>query len=404
MKRIAVIGAGITGITTAYELHQAGYAVTVIDELSAPSLKTSFANGGQLSACNGEVWNHPSTIWKGLKYLFTPNAPLWVNPTPEWAKLTWFARFIANIPQYEANTTRTVRMAMAGRTRMNEIAYIEGIEYDRLDRGILHVYRDQDQYKNGQRVTHLLGQGGLARREVTVDEIAHIEPTLNPTGICGGSFTSSDSTGDIFKFTTSLAQALAAKGVEFWYNERIDRIVSYDEGDFELGMTHLGGGMSPEGHSFDGVVICAGVSSQHLARTLGDNPHIYPVKGYSITIPNVKDGPEVSILDEGAKIVTSRLGDRLRVAGTAEFNGYGLALNPERIKPLVDWVGVNFPQIDTSQYTPWAGLRPMTPSMLPMVGRSRTRGVYYNTGHGHLGWTLGVATAGMITEIIQQDK
>ncbi|MEK9802061.1 MAG: FAD-dependent oxidoreductase, partial [Curvibacter sp.] len=178
MKTIAVIGAGITGVTTAYALSQRGFAVTLFEQHRYPAMETSFANGGQLSASNAEVWNHTSTILKGLKWMLRSDAPLLVNPKPSWHKLSWFAEFIASIPNYRRNTVETARLAVAARQHLYAWAAAEGIDFDLKKQGILHIYRDQAGFEHAAEVTKLLAQGGLPRRAVTPDEMRAIEPTL----------------------------------------------------------------------------------------------------------------------------------------------------------------------------------------------------------------------------------
>ncbi|MPT23827.1 MAG: FAD-dependent oxidoreductase, partial [Starkeya sp.] len=193
MRHIAVIGAGITGVTTAYALHQKGYDVTVIDRQRYSAMETSFANGGQLSASNAEVWNSWATVLKGIKWMFTPDAPLLMNPKPSWHKYSWMAEFLANIPNYEANTVETTRLAIQARNYMFDIAKREGIDFNHETRGILHIYRDKEAQDNARKVSALYARGGLERREVTPEEIRAIEPTLHGK-YYGGFFTPSDST------------------------------------------------------------------------------------------------------------------------------------------------------------------------------------------------------------------
>ena len=399
MKTIAVIGGGITGVTTAYALARRGFAVTVIERHRYAGMETSFANGGQLSASNAEVWNHRSTLLKGLKWMFTRDAPLLVNPTPSWHKLSWFAEFAAAIPHYRRNTIETTRLAIAAREHLFAWAHEEGIDFDARREGILHIYRDRAGFDHAANVNRMLAQGGLERRAVTPAEMRAIEPTL-AGNFYGGFYTDSDSTGDIHKFTVGLAAAAARKGVVFHHGQAV-RTVHADGRRIEIEM-----GDDAEPHGFDGVVICAGTASRALAASLGDRVNVYPVKGYSITV-NLNDAisqaaaPTVSLLDDETKLVTSRLGlDRFRVAGTAEFNGFNRDIRADRIRPLVDWVQRCFPGVNTRQVIPWAGLRPMMPTMLPRVGAGRAPGVFYNTGHGHLGWTLSAVTADMIGEQI----
>ena len=212
MKTIAVIGGGITGVTTAYALARKGFSVTLFDRQRYAAMETSFANGGQLSASNAEVWTHPSTLVKGIKWMLKRDAPLLVNPRPSWHKLSWFAEFIASIPRYRQNTVDTARLAIRARDHLFAWAEQEGIDFDLKKRGILHIYRDRKGFDHAGRVSELLAQGGLGRRAVTPEEIRAIEPTLAGRYF-GGYYTESDSTGDIHKFTQGLAQACERLGV-----------------------------------------------------------------------------------------------------------------------------------------------------------------------------------------------
>ncbi|NSX12981.1 D-amino acid dehydrogenase [Cupriavidus taiwanensis] len=403
MKSIAVIGGGITGVTTAYALARRGFSVTLFERHRYAAMETSFANGGQLSASNAEVWTHWSTIVKGMKWMLRNDAPLLVNPRPSWHKLSWFAEFIAAIPHYRRNTIETARLAIAAREHLFAWAAQEGIDFDLKKKGILHIYRDRAGFEHAGRVSALLAQGGLERRAVTPQEMRAIEPTLAGS-YYGGYFTESDSTGDIHKFTSGLAAAAARLGVRCLYDQDV-RVVKTDGRRATITVQD---GNDSTTATFDGAVICAGTASRTLAAGLGDRVNIYPVKGYSITV-NLTDeasraaAPTVSLLDDETKLVTSRLGDdRFRVAGTAEFNGTNRDIRADRIRPLVDWVQQCFPGVSTRSVVPWAGLRPMMPDMLPRVGRGRAACIFYNTGHGHLGWTLSAVTADMVAGVVDQ--
>ena len=393
-KHMVVIGGGITGVTSAYALIQQGFEVTLIEKNRYPGMETSYANGGQLSASNAEVWTHPSTLIKGIKWMFKNDAPLLMNPTPTWHKLSWMAEFIAAIPKYRDNTVATAQLAIASREHHFAWAEAEGIEFDHKRKGILHFYRDKKGFDHAAQVSKLLARGGLPRRAVTPDEIKAIEPTLHGQ-FYGGYFTESDSTGDIHKFTYGLAKACERLGVKFLNEHEVQSVGANGQSAF-VQVKHAG---DTDSLTFDGIVVCAGVHGRRLAAQLGDRLNIYPVKGYSITV-NLPDGasqaaaPEVSLLDDETKLVTSRLGvDRFRVAGTAEYNGINLDIRADRIQPLIQWVNQCFPGIDTRKVVPWAGLRPMMPNMLPRVGQGKKANVFYNTGHGHLGWTLSAITA-----------
>ena len=403
MKSIAVIGGGITGITTAYALSKRGFNVTLFEKHRYAAMETSFANGGQLSASNAEVWTHPSTILKGLKWMLKSDAPLLVNPKPSWHKLSWFAEFIASIPKYEQNTVETARMAVAARRHLFAWAEEEGVAFDLKREGILHIYRDKKGFDHAGRVSELLAKWGLPRRAVTPSEMKAIEPTL-AGNYYGGYFTESDSTGDIHKFTVGLAAAALRRGVHILYEQDVASV----QANGHQAVVRVGRGQDEVVHTFDAMVVCAGTASRELAAQLGDRINVYPVKGYSITV-NLLDAqsqqgaPQVSLLDDETKLVTSRLGvDRFRVAGTAEFNGFNRDIRADRIKPLVDWVAECFPKVSTRSVVPWAGLRPMMPDMMPRIGRGKQANVFYNTGHGHLGWTLSAVTADMVGELITQ--
>jgi D-amino-acid dehydrogenase len=403
MHHIAIIGAGITGVTSAYALRKLGFDVTVIDRQRYCAMETSYANGGQLSASNAEVWNSVSTLVKGMRWMFRRDAPLLVNPYPGWHKYSWMAQFVRNVSNYHRNTIATTRMAIEARQHLYKMAEDEGIDFDLEKRGILHIYHDRKSFEAGRKVNALLREGGLDRHEVTADEARSIEPALQ--GECyGGFYTPSDATGDIHKFTRGLAVACERMGVVFQMDADVQAIVPQNDG-YALSVAQSGPAQSHT-LSVDSVVICAGAASRRFAAMLGDRINVYPVKGYSITVnlddeASVQATPWVSLLDEEAKIVTSRLGrTRFRVAGTAEFNGFNKDIRSDRIQPLTDWVRRSFPQIDTSHVVPWTGLRPMMPDMMPRIGKGKRAGVYYNTGHGHLGWTLSAATAQMLAGML----
>lgn len=406
MQSIAVIGAGITGITTAYSLVCRGFNVTVFDKNRYAAMETSFANGGQLSASNAEVWNRWATIFKGIKWMFEPGAPLLVNPKPSWHKYSWMAEFMANIPGYERNTVETVRLALAAREHLLGHSEKEGFEFSNENRGILHVYDDKKEFDHATRVNALLAKGGLERHYVSPDEIEKIEPALQRR-FFGGYYTKSDFTGDVHTYARGLSKACERRGVKFCYGSEIHKLENSADG---VNIDWHDDENNQYDEHFDSVVICAGVYSRNLAAQLGDRVNIYPVKGYSITVnlgdaESQKAAPWVSLLDDQAKIVTSRLGkDRFRIAGTAEFNGYNYDIRDDRIKPLVKWCEKLFPSVSTEYAVPWAGLRPMMPNMMPKVGPGKNPRVFYNTGHGHLGWTLSAATAEIVSDLVLKEK
>lgn len=405
MNHVAVIGAGITGVTTAYALLKRGYRVTVIDRNRYAAMMTSFANGGQLSASNAEVWTQFSTVLKGMRWMFKRDAPLLINPKPDWHKYSWMAEFIGNIPNYKSNTTESARLAIAARQHLFDWAAREKIDFDHESRGILHICVDKKGFDHATRVNALLSDAGLTRRAVTADEMRSIEPALSGE-LYGGFYTESDSTGDIHKYTRGLAKACTRLGAAFHFDSRVHHLYHGEQGITVSYSSDTSDTIERE--TFDSIVICAGIESRRLGEQLGDRVNIYPVKGYSITVdlPDAESrsaAPWTSLLDDNAKIVSSRLGDdRFRIAGTAEFNGVNYDIRDDRIRPLVAWCRRFFPKVETEHVLPWAGLRPMMPSMMPRVGAGKKPGVYYNTGHGHLGWTLSAATAEMVSDVVAQ--
>jgi D-amino-acid dehydrogenase len=386
-KKVAVIGAGITGITTAYYLAKKGYSVTVYEEERYPAMKTSYANGGQISVSNSEVWTTWSNVKKGIKWMFTKDAPLLIRPRLDYKQWKWIAKFLYNTAtnQYEKNTSETIRMGLESSKLYKEIMYNEKLSFDQSPSGILHFYKDEKYFDAAKEAQHIYRSNGAEWDIVDTKRVKELDSTLETVeGIVGGAWTMSDWTGDIHKFCYQLEHILTTKyKVVFCYDWKIKHI---EEVSF-----------------YDAVVISNGVGSVDLAKTVGDTLDIYPVKGYSITINNVdkKHLPTVSLLDDQAKIVTSTLGNRFRVAGTAELAGENYDIRHDRIKPLLDWVHTNFPNINTHDYSSWACLRPMTPNMMPITKASdKNSKVYYNTGHGHLGWTLAPYTAKLISDQI----
>ena len=385
--KVAVIGAGISGITTAYSLAKRGIEVTIFDENHYSAMKTSYANGGQISVSNSDVWTTIPNLIKGVKWMFSKDAPLLMNPYPSIAKYRWISKFILESFSGNAteNTIKTAQIGLHARWLYNRIVEEEKIQFDLKKKGILHFFKNEDYFESAKKsCEEVYWRIGEERNILSKKQVLDIEPSLQYSkGIIGGTFTKADMTGDIHKFCIELSKVLINKyNVKFRYNSiATPDIVK----------------------SFDNIVLCAGVKSAEFSRKLGDPIDIYPVKGYSITLDvgkDIKDAPEISLLDDEAKIVTSRLGTRLRVAGTAELAGINYDIKMDRIDPLVRWVRNNFPNISTEHVNPWAGLRPMTPSMLPVVRKSKADKFWYNTGHGHLGWTLSAATAEMITDQI----
>ncbi len=391
-KRIAVIGAGITGILAAYYLARAGHRVTVLEQESYPAMRTSFANGGQVSVSNSEVWTTWSNVKKGFKWMLQKDAPLLIRPRLEFAQLSWLAKFLWHTVkgEYARNTAETIRLGLESRSLYKELIKEEGLEFDQSNCGILHFYKDDQYLANASGVKELYNSNGCEWDMLTPLQTIMLDPALRDLDeVVGGAWTPSDWTGDIHKFCVEMQRILEDKyHAEFIFDNETDKFACEELLE-----------------EFDAIVVSAGIGSVKIAKYFGESLPIYPVKGYSITInvkpEDMKYVPKVSLLDDQAKIVTSTLGNRFRIAGTAELAGENYDIRRDRIEPLIQWVRENFPDLDTSDYSSWACLRPMTPNMMPIVKQSKINSnVYYHTGHGHLGWTLSPATAKQITELI----
>jgi D-amino-acid dehydrogenase len=392
-KKVAVIGAGIAGITTAYYLAKEGYSVTVFEQERYSAMRTSFANGGQVSVSNSEVWTTWGNVKKGFKWMFRKDAPLLIRPELDWAQWQWMTKFLWNTVKgtHARNTAATIRLGMESRALYRKIITEEGLNFDQSYCGILHFYKDDKYFQNAVDVKGLYNAGGCEWDLLSPMKTVSMDPALSDLdNVVGGAWTPSDWTGDIHKFCTELSNVLEKKyGVEFIFDSTVE-----SKNIAEI---------------FDCVVVSAGVGSVKIAQMFGDSLPIYPVKGYSITVnvrpEDMKYVPKISLLDDQAKIVTSTLGNRFRVAGTAELTGENYDIRRDRIQPLLNWMHSNFPNIDTRDYTQWACLRPMTPDMMPIVKQSKKNPkVFYHTGHGHLGWTLSPATAKQLCKIMETIK
>lgn len=392
MKKVAVIGAGIAGVIPAYYLCKKGYDVTIIDQERYAGMKCSYANGGQLSVSNSEVWNTWSNVSKGIRWMFKKDAPLLVSPKFEWSKLRWMSKFVWHtfVKDHIPNTASTIQLGIESRNLYKQIIDDEKLEFDHSSCGILHVYQSQKYFDNAQDMSQVYEAKGCTWNVVDRTKTEQIEPALKRSdNIIGGIWTPEDSVGDIHKFCSELCRVMIER-----YRAKLLLDVKVDN-------------LKRIAELYDIVIVAAGAESAKLARSVGDNLNLYPVKGYSITIP-AKDEqslaamPKVSVLDDEAKIVCSLLGDRLRVAGTAELAGENYDIRRDRIEPLLRWVQKHFPQVDCSEYSSWACLRPMTPNMMPIISNSKKNSkIYYHTGHGHLGWTLAPATAKQLVGMIQ---
>ncbi|CAA7620657.1 D-amino acid dehydrogenase small subunit [Candidatus Terasakiella magnetica] len=399
--KVVVIGAGVVGTTAAWYLAKAGHQVVVVERREAAGLETSFANGGQISPCHAEPWANPTVLPKVLKWLGREDAPLlfrWGRWDPAlWA---WGLRFVMNCTarRAEVNTSRTLRVALYSRACLQELREETGIAYDQQTRGILHVYRDPREFQHACAAAEVMRRHGLDRRPETVTDCLAIEPALTAVAseLAGGIFTPDDESGDAHKFTTQLAALAAAKGVEFRWNVPIKGLMR--DGDRVAGVMTAQGPITA-----DCYVLAAGCDSPLLARPLGLSLPIIPAKGYSMTIPvaNHLGAPTVSITDDEHKMVYSRLGDRLRAAGTAEMAGYDRSLNPRRANLILENARRLFPDGgDFGRAEPWAGLRPVTPDSVPLLGGTRFRNLFLDSGHGTLGWTMSCGSGRVIADLV----
>ncbi|MDP1536315.1 MAG: D-amino acid dehydrogenase [Burkholderiales bacterium] len=390
---VMILGAGITGITTAWYLRKAGHDVTVIDRREGPGLETSYANGGQISVSHAEPWANPRTPLQLLHWLGREDAPLLFRLRADWAQWCWGLAFLRQCtPQrWRHNIRQLVALGDYSRAALRELRAETGIQYDQLSRGILHFYTSAATWQAAQHATQVMRDAGCVLEAKTAEECAVIEPALAAmrSRIAGGTYSPADESGDAHRFTRELAALCAARGVEFRYGTTIAAVAG-DRDDRTVNVhIHDAGGVSKV-LTTDAHVVCLGVHSAQLLRPIGIHLQIYPVKGYSVTLPILD--PEraytVSLTDDEHKLVFSRLDQRLRIAGTAEFAGYDTALNPVRCAVILRRVSELFPGAgDTAQAQLWAGLRPATPSNVPYIGGTRYANLYLNTGHGTLGWT-----------------
>jgi D-amino-acid dehydrogenase len=394
---VCVLGAGIVGVSTAYWLAKAGKSVVVVDQLPGAGLDTSFANGGQISVSHAEPWANPSAPLKVLRWLAREESPLLFRPKLDPLQWWWLASWFYECLPHRArrNTIDILKLAAFSREKLQEIRASEAFDYEHKARGILHFYRDPKEYDDALSVAELMRSHGCDRRAVSRREILDLEPAFADAArdIVGGTFTPTDESGNAHLFTVELAKACERMGVRFLYGHQIVRLEHDRRGRLISGVEAkvLPTGQYVTVKAWD-YVLSLGSFSARMAAPLGIRLNIYPAKGYSVTIP-VGDGlhaPSVSLTDDQYKLVYSRLGNRLRVAGTAELNGYGRELNRARCKAILDNVKTVFPKAGNFDgATFWAGLRPTTPSNLPYIGRSAYKNLFLNTGHGTLGWTMG---------------
>jgi D-amino-acid dehydrogenase len=402
--RVIVLGAGVVGVASAWYLAADGHDVTVVERQPAVARETSFANGGQISVSHAEPWANPGAPLRALKWMGREDAPLlwrWRADPAQWA---WGLRFLGQCTasRVRANILAIVALGLASRAALQALRHELGLEYDQLERGILHFYTDPGEFERALPQAGLMREFGCERVPMTAVECLAIEPALarSKLPIVGGTYTAGDESGDARCFTELLAQRAAARGVRF----RFDSTVA----DLRCAGGRVRGLRLASGEQLDAdaVVVALGSHSPLLLRPLGLVLPVYPAKGYSATLflPDGVEAPTVSLTDDGHKIVISRLGQTLRVAGTAEFNGYDTSLNPVRCEALRRRIVEIFPGLAAVQRIDyWAGLRPATPGNVPLIddlARSGFKGLWLNTGHGTLGWTLACGSARLLADRI----
>lgn len=401
---ILVLGAGVVGTTTAWYLQKQGHQVTVVDRQSQAGLETSYANGGQISVSHAEPWANPSAPLKVLKWLTRPDAPLLFRPKLDPAQWRWALSFLGQCTSARAahNIRQMVNLGTYSRSQLQALRKEANIEYDHLEKGILHFYTNPAEFDGAMEPTKIMQDLGCDRQIIDADRAVELEPALKPirNRIAGATYTSEDESGDARKFTQNLAKRCEEAGVVFRYGTEI---LSFESaGERVLGVQTIRDGHH-ETLRADAYVLSMGSFSAALARQLGIFLNIYPAKGYSITVPvkNEEAAFNVSLTDDEYKLVYSRLGDRMRVAGTAELSGYSRKLNYTRCRAIVRRTAEVMPEAgywDQAEF--WTGLRPATPSNVPYIGKSHFANLYLNTGHGTLGWTHSCGSAAALADII----
>ncbi|MFA7270508.1 MAG: D-amino acid dehydrogenase [Sterolibacterium sp.] len=399
--RVVVLGAGVVGVASAWYLAEAGHEVIVIDRQPAAAQETSFANGGQISVSHAEPWANPAAPLKVLEWLGREDAPLlwrWRADLRQWL---WGLRFLRECTpaKTRANIAAILRLALYSRASLQSLRQASGIAYDHLERGILHLYFDEREFDHAIRQAALMREHGCERLVRSAAECRQLEPALAQCTLelVGGTFTAGDESGDACKFTQALALLCAQRGVSFRYNLPIEGLLQKHG---RIDGVRLHGG---EVLRADAYVVALGSYTPLLLRPLGISLALLPGKGYSATLPlDAKSiAPTVSLIDDQHKLVFSRLGNRLRVAGTAEFAGYDTSLNSVRCQALLKRALSLFPNAgESDQVEFWAGLRPVTPNNVPLIGATRFANLYLNTGHGTLGWTMACGSGRLLADLV----
>jgi len=402
--KVLVLGAGVIGVTSAWYLRRAGHSVTVVERREGPALETSYANGGQISVSHAVPWANPDAPREVLQWLGQADAPLRFRPRADWRQWYWGLRFMLEcLPGRTRENSRSIlALALESQRALAALRAELGIDFDHKAAGILSLYTTRRAYEQALRRLDLLGPE-VAREPKTPDECIELEPALaaSRSQLAGGIYAPGDESGDVHRYTVALADRCAQAGVAFHYQHAVQHIRIDADRIASVAVS------TPDGRELaleaDAYVMALGCWSPLLARALSLELPVYPVKGYSITLP-VRDGdvaPRVSLTDEEHKLVFSRLGARLRVAGMAELTGYDQSVDVRRCDAMLSRTLRLFPRAgDRSRVERWAGLRPATPGNVPLIGKTRYANLYLNTGHGTLGWTLACGSAQRLTAML----
>lgn len=398
--KVVVLGAGVIGTTTAWALARQGAEVTVIERQPGAALETSYANAGQVSPGYSTPWAAPGIPLKAMKWLFQRHAPLAIRLDGSWFQMCWMAHMLANCsaPRYAINKERMMRLSEYSRDCLRNWRAEVGLHYDERSAGTLQLFRTQAQLDAAQRDVEVLQACGVPFELLDRAGVIRTEPGLAhaSASFCGGLRLPNDETGDCHQFTSQLASKATELGVKFLYGQSV-RHLQHD-GQRLQGITLA----DQTTLRADRYVLAAGSYSRDLLLPLGLDIPVYPVKGYSLTLPITNDAlaPQSTVLDETYKIAVTRLGDRIRVGGMAELGGFDLRLNPKRRETLEKVTRELFAGGDLSQAEFWTGLRPMTPDGTPLVGATPLSNLYLNTGHGTLGWTMACGSAQVLADQI----
>jgi D-amino-acid dehydrogenase len=397
--RLLVLGAGVIGVTSAWYLAKSGHEVTLVDRHEQTGEETSFANGGQISVSHAAPWANPHVPAKLLKWLGREDAPLLFRLRADWRQWLWGLRFLRECTPARTrhNIRQLVTLGLYSRASLQALRAETGIHYDELARGILHFYTNERELAAAAESARVMREQGCEIEMVDARRCVEIEPALRRVRLAGGSYSPIDESGDAHKFTQALAAVAARRGVQF----RTARISGVEAQGGRIAGVRIEGAAQPL--RADAYVLCLGSYSPIYARPLGVELAIYPLKGYSVTLPvaDAANAYTVSLTDDEHKLVFSRLGERLRIAGTAELNGYNTELNEVRCRAILERAMQLFPGAgDPARAQYWTGLRPATPSNLPYIGATRYPNLYLNTGHGTLGWTHACGSGRAIADIV----